>query len=356
MKVGILSMQKVMNYGSFLQSFALKKTIEEFGHQCEFIDIEQGRIFPELKRTLLFLTRNVLERYCKWDVLRRIRYTYIFQQRFLHEFFEMLGTNIHTINFFDVVVIGSDEVFNFAQRVPWGYTLQLFGKVSNANKVISYAGSFGHTTIWDIEHYGVKEEISGALNSMRAISVRDANSCEIVEKLTRNEPQIHVDPVLMFDYLPYVKPIDKKDYIIIYTYPNRIRNKKEIDAIKRFAHKYNKKLISIGFYFSWCDETIIPEPFEVLGYIKEADYVVTDTFHGSVMSLKFNKQFAVLVRSTNKQKMISLLSQFHLTDRIVDCSDSLENKLLLHSDYEFVNSELQKERLRSLEFLRLNLQ
>lgn len=44
----------------------------------------------------------------------------------------------------------------------------------------------------------------------------------------------------MFDYLPYVKPIDKKDYIIIYTYPNRIRNKKEIDAIKRFAHKYNK--------------------------------------------------------------------------------------------------------------------
>ena len=105
MKVGILSMQKVMNYGSFLQSFALKKTIEEFGHQCEFIDIEQGRIFPELKRTLLFLTRKVLERYCKWDVLRRIRYTYIFQQRFLHEFFEMLGTNIHTINFFDVVVI-----------------------------------------------------------------------------------------------------------------------------------------------------------------------------------------------------------------------------------------------------------
>ena len=41
-------------------------------------------------------------------------------------------------------------------------------------------------------------------------------------KLTRNEPQIHVDPVLMFDYLPYVKPIDKKDYIIIYTYPNRV--------------------------------------------------------------------------------------------------------------------------------------
>lgn len=58
MKVGILSMQKVMNYGSFLQSFALKKTIEEFGHQCEFIDIEQGRIFPELKRTIAILNKE----------------------------------------------------------------------------------------------------------------------------------------------------------------------------------------------------------------------------------------------------------------------------------------------------------
>ena len=55
MKVGILSMQKVKNYGSFLQGFALKTTIEKLGHQCEFIDIEQGRIFPELRRNFLFL-------------------------------------------------------------------------------------------------------------------------------------------------------------------------------------------------------------------------------------------------------------------------------------------------------------
>lgn len=355
MKIGILSMQKIMNYGSFLQAFALKKTIEELGHDCEFIDIEQGQVFPELKRSYSFLIKKAMERYFKWDFLTRIKYTRIFQDRFKNVFFELLGANNQSILHFDTVVIGSDEVFNFAQRVPWGYTPQLYGKIPNADKVISYAGSFGHTTLKDIRIFNVEKEIAENMNTMNAISVRDRNSFEIVEKLTNKQPYIHVDPVLMFDYYSYVKPTNKKNYIIIYTYPNRIKDKKEITAIKRFAKKYKKKLISIGFYFSWCDETIIPDPFEVLGYIKNADYIITDTFHGSVMSLKFNKQFAALVRSTNKQKMTSLLTQFNLQGRIVDTIEKLEEKLQLESDYSFVNSELEKERIRSIDYLRTNL-
>lgn len=355
MRIGIISMQKVMNYGSFLQGFALKKTIEELGHQCEFIEIEQGRIFPELKRSLGFLFKKAIERYLKWDVLTRLRYTRIFQDRFKSEFFDLLGVNVHTIKYFDTVVIGSDEVFNFAQRVPWGYTSQLYGNVSNADKVISYAGSFGHTTLQNIEYYGVREEIAGSLRSMAAISVRDMNSYEIVQKLTGKAPLIHVDPVLMFDYSSYVQLPDLKDYIIVYTYPNRIKDKKEITAIKTFARKYKKKLISVGFYFPWCDETVIPTPFEVLGYMKQADYIVTDTFHGSVMSLKFNRPFVALVRDSNKQKMTSLLSQFGLTDRIVDNIDNLESRMLQTIDYDCVNSLLTKERENSLDYLKHNL-
>lgn len=355
MNIGILSMQRVMNYGSFLQGFALKKTIEELSHKCEFVDIEQGTTFPELRRTPSFLFQKAWERYGKWDILKRIRYTQIFQQRFRNEFFGILGVNVHQCPHFDTVVIGSDEVFNFAQRVPWGYTPQLYGKVSNADKVISYAASFGHTTMADIEHYGVKKEITEALASMQAISVRDDNSYTIVKELTGKPPLRHVDPVLMFDYSPYIKPVTARDYIIVYTYPNRIKDKKEVKAIKAFARKHNKKLISIGFYFPWCDETVIPDPFEVLGYIKQADYIVTDTFHGSVMSLKLNRPFAAIVRSSNKQKMTSLLSQFRLENHIVDDMEKLEERLLLSSNYDFVNAELQKERVQSLDYLKKNL-
>lgn len=355
MNIGILSMQRVMNYGSFLQGFALRRTIEELGNKCEFVDIEQGKIFPELRRTPSFLLQKAWERYGKWDLWKRIRYTRMFQQRFRNEFLETLGVNEHRLPHFDTVVIGSDEVFNFAQRVPWGYTPQLYGRVSNADKVISYAASFGHTTMADIEHYGVKEEMAAALKSMQAISVRDDNSFALVKELTDKEPLRHVDPVLMFDYAPYVKPVNKNNYIIVYTYPNRIKDKKETEAIRAFARKHGKKLVSIGFYFPWCDETVIPNPFEVLGYIRQADYVVTDTFHGSVMSLKFNRPFAAIVRSSNRQKMTSLLSQFRLDNRIVGNMEKLEDKLLMSSDYDFVNMELQKERIRSLDYLKANL-
>lgn len=355
MKIGILSMQKVMNYGSFLQAFALKKTIEELGHECEFVDIEQGVIFPKLKRTFPFFLKKAFDRYFKWDVLTRIYYTYLFQHRFSKEFFNILEVDNHHIRHFDMVVIGSDEVFNFAQHTPWGYTPQLYGQITNADTIISYAGSFGHTTMKNIRDYELQQEISNIMKTMKAISVRDLNSFGIVKELTGNEPTINIDPVLMFDYSPYIKPINKKNYIIIYTYPNRIKDKKEIAAIRTFARKYNKKIISIGFYFSWCDEIVIPDPFEVLGYMKEADFIITDTFHGTVMSLKFNKKFATLVRPTNKQKILSLLSQFRLEERIVGDISNLEKTLLSISDYGFVNDELNIEKQRSYHYLRQNL-
>lgn len=354
-KIGLLSMQKVCNYGSFLQAFALKKTIEQLGHQCEFVDIEQGNILNEYKRTPLLYIQKIIERFCKFDVLTRIKYTKLFLNRFNSEFFDLLEANKHTIKQFDTVVIGSDEVFHFAQKTTWGYTPQLYGRVKNTNKVISYAGSFGSTTIDKIAKHNLEQEIAEALSSMTAISVRDTNSAEIVTQLTGTTPTINVDPVLMFDYMPYVKEVNRKDYIIIYTYPNRIKCKTEIDAIVAFARKHNKKLISIGFYFSWCDETVVPTPFEVLGYIKAADYIVTDTFHGTVMSLKLNRKFVSIIRESNKQKMTSLLTQFNLSNRIVENTNELEQILIKEIDYTVTNKVLLEERERSLQYLNDNL-
>ena len=73
------------------------------------------------------------------------------------------------------------------------------------------------------------------------------------------------------------------------------------------------------------------------------------------MSLKLNRPFAAIVRSSNKQKMTSLLSQFRLENHIVDDMEKLEERLLLSSNYDFVNAELQKERVRSLDYLKKNL-
>lgn len=355
MKVGILSMQRVVNYGSFLQAYALKKTIESLGHQCEFIDIEQGKIFPELKRTPIFLLKKFFDRFLKHDFITRILYAKKLQSRFQNEFFVILGINIHTIKHFDTVVIGSDEVFNFAQHSSWGYTSQLYGRVKNADKIISYAASFGHTTWDDVCHYGVGDDIANSLRHLSAISVRDENSSDIIERLIHVISPRHVDPVLMFDFAPYIVHCEEKDYLIVYAYPNRIKDREEIASITSFAKKHNKKIISIGSYFSWADKTVIPNPFEVLGYICHADFIITDTFHGSVMSLKFNRQFATLIRSSNKQKIESLLSQFNLIDRAVSNLEQLETILLKPVQYAKINALLDNEVARSIDYLHTNI-
>lgn len=360
MKIGILSMQHVRNYGSFLQAYALKHTLESFGHQCEFVDIEIGEPIPGLERNLKYLVGMAIKRYFNWNAivssLCRIKYQRLYYERFDKEYLPELGIFKHTFKEYDLVVIGSDEVFNFNQHTPYGFSKQLYGDVKNSKKVISYAGSFGTTTLEVIDRYGVREKMTQALSKMAAISVRDNNSFNVVKALMHKEPSFNIDPVLMFEYQKYAKVPNKNNYIVVYSYPNRIKGKDEIEAIKRFAKEKGKKLISICFYFPWCDETVIPHPFEVLGYIKNADYVITDTFHGCVMSIKFNKQFVALVRDSNRQKMSSLLEQFGLGDRMCEDFGLLKTKMDDVIDYNPVNARITQESVKSIKYLQNCLQ
>jgi polysaccharide pyruvyl transferase WcaK-like protein len=359
MRIGILSMQHVRNYGSFLQAYALKTTLESFGHQCEFVDIEQGNPLPGLERNLKYLVGMAFKRYFNWNAivssLGRMKYQKLYYERFDKEYLPELGIHKHTFNEYDLVVIGSDEVFNFNQHTTYGFTTQLYGDVKNAKKVLSYAGSFGTTTIDVVDKFGVRDVIAKAMGRMAAISVRDDNSLNVVKNLLGKEPSYNIDPVLMFDYQKYAKEPKEKDYIVVYSYPNRIKGKDEINAIRSFAKIKGKKLISICFYFPWCDETVIPHPFEVLGYMKNADYIITDTFHGCVMSIKFNKKFAALVRESNMQKMNSLLDQFGLSERA--CHDITQIGAIVDRDIDYnpVNDLLKKEHIKSIDYLKSNL-
>jgi polysaccharide pyruvyl transferase WcaK-like protein len=297
-----------------------------------------------------------IKRYFNWNAivssLGRIKYQKMYYERFYSVYLPELGVHNHTFDEYDLVVIGSDEVFNFNQHTTYGFTPQLYGDVKNAKKVVSYAGSFGTTTIDIIDKFGVREILAETMSKMAAISVRDNNSFDVVKNLLGKEPSFNIDPVLMFDYQKYAKEPKEKDYIIVYSYPNRIKGKEEIKAIKRFAKEKGKKLISICFYFPWCDETVIPHPFEVLGYMKNADYVITDTFHGCVMSMKFNKQFVALVRDSNKQKMSSLLDQFGLGDRMCEEFGDLRDRMEKEIDYAPINEQIAKEAERSMNYLK----
>lgn len=357
MKIGILSMQEVKNYGSFLQAFSLKKNIEALGYDVDFINIIPGEQLDEYRQSRFVRYKKLFRRLLGWNLVKRFKTIYQFQTRFSHEFLPFLGVKQGYDNaYHDVVVIGSDEVFNFAQQTWFGFTSQLFGHGLNAKKTITYAASFGATTIENMEKLGLKKEIAEYLLELDKISVRDKNSFDIVTKLTGSEPMINIDPVLIYDYSKFI-PTEKykSNYIIVYTYPDRINAKEEIDAIKTFAHKKGLLLLSIGHYFSWCDEVVVPSPFEVLAYFRDAAYIVTDTFHGSVFSIKYNKQFAVIVRDMNNNKLSFLLQQFGLQNRIV--SDMKRLSIIEDSqiDYDKVNMKIISEKEKSIQYLSENI-
>ena len=354
MKIGILSMQEVKNYGSFLQAFSLKKNIEALGHECDFVNILPGQQIGNYKQRRFHKIRLLIKRLWGWDCLKRLKTIYQFQTRFSKEFLPYLGVKRgSTEGHHDIVVIGSDEVFNCAQKTWFGFSPQLYGEGLDADKVISYAASFGATTIEKLQQLGLKDEVGRILSqNLSRISVRDENSSQVIHALIGQEPIVNVDPVLIYDYTPFMpKEKRKGDYIIVYTYPGRIRNKREIAAIRAFAAKKGMRLLSIGHYFPWCDDVVVPTPFEVLAWFRDAAYVVTDTFHGSVFSIKYNKQFCTIVREMNNQKLTYLLKQFGLERRIVTDLSKMEEMMDRAIDYRHVNEKIETEKDRSLEYL-----
>lgn len=357
MNIGILSMQEVKNYGSFLQAFSLRKNIEALGHDADFINIIPGRQLADYRQPKLAKVQKLVTRLLGWDLAKRFKTIYKFQEQFAKEFLPYLGVKKgHDESHHDIVVIGSDEVFNFAQQTWFGFSPQLFGHGLNADKVITYAASFGATTVKKMERLGLKEEITSYLMNLKKISVRDKNSFEIIKTLTGKDPILNVDPVFIYDYSKYVPTQKhKSDYIIIYSYSGRIKDETEINAIRTFARTKGLRLLSIGHYFSWCDEVVVPTPFEVLSYFRDAAYIVTDTFHGSVFSIKYNKPFATIVRSMNNNKLTFLLHQFGLENRIVSDLSKLSIIEQTPIDYIPVNIKIKAEKEKSIAYLKDNI-
>lgn len=266
MKIGIISMQRVHNYGSFLQAYSLKKNIEALGHSCAFIDIKPGeRVLQDVEKKRV----NYLLKFDKY-FFNRLRHYFFSKNRnrnFKNIYLEWLGISEDT-NWnkqFDIVIIGSDEVFNCTQN-KWGLSPNLLGTEINAGKIITYAACCGYTTYERIIELGLEKKVSKLLSNIEEFSVRDKNTAEFVKELTGKEPLYHVDPVFLYDFNEEIKYRQMKyDYLLVYAYDGRINKKDEISAIQQFAKEKCLKVLSAGLYQSWCDINISADPFELLG-------------------------------------------------------------------------------------------
>lgn len=352
MEIGILTYYSVHNHGAVLQANALKTVLEAKGHECGFLEFERSYSNISQKQANKYkLGLGSIGFYAKYLMEKgtgNILYN-VNKKRTLAKF---RATNIPMVGKYedfagDLAVIGSDEVFS----LEIGVNPFLYGNGLKAKHVISYAGSFGPTTYENVVKQGQRRMISDGLHHMDAVSVRDKNSLETVKKTAGIDATLVCDPVILYGYekemQSFMPPM--KDYILIYSYDKNLNDAAEYNHIKAYAEKHGLKIVSVGYYHRWC-KCINASPFELLGWIKNATLVVTDTFHGSVMSIICNTPAVVKLRG-NQNKLRFLLSEYGLQDRTISDFSEMESVADKSVDFDKVNVVIQERRETSMKFL-----
>lgn len=364
-----MSMQRIANYGSFLQAFALKKTIENFGYKVTFIDYHPGNVLEETSVNNSKIDKVLEVLRLKAPIKEKISYIK-YKKNYSKIFLPMLGidsSNFYRTENLDTLVIGSDEVFNCVQPNPQvGFSKDLFGVNNNARKLISYAASFGNTTLTKLKRYGIAEEVKTYLHNFDKLSVRDNNSKQIIEELIGQKPNVNIDPVLLYfnenvlDATIHKHNYKKKlpyNYMILYGYTGRF-SLDECLFIEKFAKEKKLKIVCLGGIQHCCDKFISADPYEVLNLFKNAQCIITDTFHGSILSIINAKPFVTIIRKKgygNAQKLDDLLSTLKLNNRKLTKFDNLNEVLEKPIDYSSVNKRLDGLREKAKIYLKESL-
>lgn len=319
-KVSIVTLIGANNIGAFLQAFVLGKVFQNMGCEVEYVTMpnkteSQGKL-------------KKVAQYLKQKNIRMLLFKINSRKKYAEARAQLTSVNYSPDEKYDIVVVGSDEIWNVSSTSFEHYP-QYFGKGIIANRIISYAPSAGNTTEDTFRASGMD------FLSFDRLSARDDRTVALVTKFDKRKVERVLDPTfLLEDYSAYLPEIRcEKDFIMVYSYGI---SKPEIRMAKEFAKKTGFPLYSIGTYNSWCDRNMIVTPFEFLAYLKKAKYVITATFHGTALSINFNKQFVACVEGSEKLKC--LLREFNLENRIVTEERPISDLFCCEIDYDSVNS------------------
>lgn len=359
MKFGIITHYDVHNHGALLQLNALIQVLADKGIEAYALQFDKNYDFLGIKlkskynisiKSIPFYLNYLKEQGVK-KTLFNIKKRKILK-RFKREQ-HLIGGYYTDEKDLNAVIIGSDEVF----ALHTGPTPAFWGYALPSDNVFVYAGCFGPTTIKDITEKHCLSFVKGGLESMKALSVRDKNSYDIIKALTGKNAEMVCDPVLLYGYkkeLTQLSKINLRPYLLIYAYDSNMNDATEIRAIRKYAKAHNLQIISAGFYHKWCDKNINVDPIRLLSYFRDAHCVITDTFHGSVMSILTNAEFAVKLRG-NGNKLGNLLEEYGLTERIITPDRGIDQLFSVKINWNNVNAELSKRRKDSMNYLTKNI-
>jgi Polysaccharide pyruvyl transferase len=346
-KLGILTFHKCINYGSYWQARCLAEGLRARGHDVELLDHDCNSVRRREMRCAL--QPKLPERTKRGELGAYLEKT----RRFVSAIAELPLSkrfSLHEPEAADAygsIVVGSDEVWNF--RHPWyGSKPIFFGDGLKAERLVSYAASFGNHSAWD----GIHPAWARKLHRFTAISVRDENSRHLVRSGTDREAALVLDPCLQFSNVIPTEPAhESRPFALVYghRFPPWLS-----ERVQRWARRRGLKLLSVGYSNDFADEQRIAiGPIEFARLMAGAQAVITNFFHGCVFALLNGKPWASAPSEYRSIKIPDLAAMIGAEKRVVDEHRSEEelSELLETPLHPAVAARIDDARARSSKFL-----
>lgn len=371
MRIGVITFFDNGNYGSELQALAMQGFCESRGHEVTFL-----RIYPGNKyiRFINRVVNKIIVWYkCKTDkeflkVHEDLRSNVGRQANISPELRNHIQASVtrlihsgHISAFrmrhfppYDCYICGSDQVWSALIQPVWTYN---FLKGVPADRKIAYAPSVG---VNDIPEYYLRT-IAPLVKDFKYLSVREHNVADVFEKRFGVKPLVAIDPTILVgrDYwinLLQKENIKKENSPYVFCYFLGEISDEQVVFLNRFAD--GRKIIILP-YEKHAEKLrngqyVLADHLEFVNYIRYADYVFTDSFHATVFSILFHRDFAVFQRShvgVTKQtsRIESLLSLVHLEDHLVNNPNTVDTFGV--TNYKKVDEIIEEECQKSMEFL-----
>ena len=366
MKIGLITLHCALNYGAVLQATALYNTLEEISPNTDLLNFRQPHIcsiVDHTRKSELTNLRNLLRYIVKGRMIRSKKNNF---DLFLSNHITNITDECNTFdelqkycgkNPYDVIVCGSDQIWN-----PYitHFESAFFLKFANADsKKISFAASIGQDKIKEDGIRFISENIS----EIDTISVREESAVEILRQAgVEKAVSVNLDPVFFLKSEEWEKkeiPVKLgprfKNYILVY----RLTDNPLMDKVlKELTEKTGMPCVAIterlGKIPFITKKFTSVGPGEFLYLMNNADYVVTDSFHGICFSMIFRKKLIAISNLARNTRIVNLLSKTGMSEGLVNQNE--EKAFIPEVDYEkkyaYCMEIIEEERKKNLDYLK----
>lgn len=350
MRIALLTIWHIGNYGAELQAYATYKILQQLGHDVIIIDLREDQSSNESLKTKIarFISKFTLANY-KFERFWR---KYLPNKTIYYKNIEQLK---NTPPQADMYLVGSDQVWNYdiTKEKAEVYFLN-FG--SNNIKRVSFASSFGKNQ-WNAPSY-ITEIAQRMFPQFSKISCRETSGLDILKNTFNIEANIVIDPTLLFRGYPEFTGNNIKQRQTLVYYPLS-DNEKLCQFSRKIANELglkpinSNKKIKLTNTIAWNRNSIE----KWIRDIAQASFVITPSFHGLAFSLIYKKQFIIINNNINQQRktrMIDLLERLNLSDRFFESEEDAEiaKPWLKPIDYSKVTPILEQYREESITYLK----